>query len=54
MINYLDLGRNFANMYIAKDKLTYPITIKTQFKFMELQTAEVVKDFYLEGINFVK
>lgn len=45
---------NFANMYIAKDKLTYPITIKTQFGFMELQTAEDVEEFYLEGLNFIK
>lgn len=45
---------NFANMYIAKDFLEFPQTIKTKFGYMEIETKEDVQDFYLSAINFVK
>ena len=45
---------NFANMYIAKEFLTYPQTIKTKKGFLALASQEDVTDFYLAGINFVK
>lgn len=45
---------NFANMYIAKEYLTYPQQIKTKIGFIELTSAEDVTEFYLSGINFVK
>ena len=45
---------NFANMFMAKDYLTYPQTIKTKTGYIELQNAEEVTQFYFAGINFVK
>lgn len=45
---------NFANMFMAKDYLTYPQTIKTKTGYIELQNAEEVTEFYFAGINFVK
>ena len=45
---------NFANMYIAKDYLIYPQTIKTKTGFIELSSAQEVTEFYLSGIQFVK
>ena len=45
---------NFANMYIAKDYLTYPQTVKTKTGFIELSSAQEVTEFYLSGIQFVK
>lgn len=45
---------NFANMYIAKDYLTYPQIIKTKTGFTALQNAEEVTEFYLAGVNFIK
>lgn len=45
---------NFANMFISKDYLTYPITIKTKTGFMILSNTEQVTDFYLAGVGFVQ
>lgn len=45
---------NFANMYIARDLLTYPQTIKTKTGYFELEDDVAVSGFYLAGINFVK
>ena len=45
---------NFANMYIAKEYLTYPQQVKTKNGFIELQSAEEITEFYLSGISFVK
>lgn len=45
---------NFANLYTAKDLLTYPQTIKTKTGYIELQNAEEVTEFYLAGVNFIK
>jgi hypothetical protein len=45
---------NFANMFIAKDFLEYPQTIKTKTGFAQLQNKEEVQEFYLAGVNFVK
>ena len=45
---------NFANMYIAKDFLTYPQKVKTKDGFMELEDASEVTNFYLAGVQFVK
>lgn len=46
--------RNFANMYIAKDMLEYPVIIKTQTGFRQLADAEAVTDFYLCGIAYIR
>lgn len=45
---------NFANMFISKDFLAYPITIKTKNGFMNLSNQEQVTDFYLAGVGFVQ
>ena len=45
---------NFANMYTAKDLLTYPQTIKTKTGYIELQNSKEVTEFYLAGVNHVK
>lgn len=45
---------NFANMYIAKDYLIYPQTIKTKTGYIELKNAKEVSDFYLAGVNYIK
>lgn len=45
---------NFANMYISRDYLSYPITIKTKTGFMNLSNQEQVTDFYLAGVGFVQ
>lgn len=45
---------NFANMYTAKDLLTYPQTIKTKSGYIELQNSKEVTEFYLAGVNHVK
>ena len=45
---------NFANMFIAKDFLTYPQRVKTKTGFMELNSKEEVQMFYLAGVAFVK
>lgn len=45
---------NFANMFISKEYLSYPITIKTKTGFMNLSDQSQVKDFYLAGVGFVQ
>lgn len=45
---------NFGNMYIIRDVLQYPITVKTQGGFMELKDASEVSDFYIQAVAFVK
>lgn len=45
---------NFGNMYIIRDVLQYPTTIKTQEGFLELKNAEEVSDFYMQAVAFVK
>ena len=45
---------NFANMFMAKDYLTYPQTIKTKTGFVQLSSTVEVTEFYLSGIQFVK
>lgn len=45
---------NFANMYIAKDFLTYPQKVKTKTGFMDLEDASEVTNFYLAGVQFIK
>lgn len=45
---------NFANMFIAKDFLTYPQKVKTKTGFMELQDTSEVTNFYLAGVYFIK
>lgn len=45
---------NFANMYISKEYLTYPITIKTKTGFMNLSNQEQVTEFYLAGVGFIQ
>ena len=50
----LENQTNFANLFIARDFLTYPQTIKTKFGFATLNNKEEVQDFYLAGVAFVK
>lgn len=45
---------NFANMYIAREFLTFPQTIKTKTGYLDIASIEDVQDFYLSAINFVK
>ena len=45
---------NFANMYMAKEYLDYPQTIKTQDGYAQLANAAEVTNFYLLGISYVK
>lgn len=45
---------NFANMYIAKEYLTYPQQVKTKIGFIELNSAEEITEFYLSGVVFIK
>lgn len=45
---------NFGNMYIIRDVLQYPTTVKTQEGFLELKDAEEVSDFYMQAVAFVK
>lgn len=50
----LENQTNFANLFIARDFLTYPQTIKTKFGFATLNSKEEVQEFYLAGVAFVK
>lgn len=45
---------NFANMFIAKDYLTYPQQVKTKDGFIKLNNIEEVSEFYLAGVNYIK
>lgn len=45
---------NFANMFIAREFLEYPQTVKTKTGFIILANKEEVQNFYLAGVNFVK
>lgn len=45
---------NFANLYTAKDLLSYPQTIKTKTGYIELQNANEVTEFYIAGVNHIK
>jgi hypothetical protein len=45
---------NFANLFIARDYLTFPQTIKTKTGYFTLNNKEEVTEFYLAGVNFIK
>ena len=45
---------NFANLYTAKDLLSYPQTVKTKTGYIELQNAYEVTEFYIAGVNHIK
>lgn len=45
---------NFANMFIARDFLTYPQIVKTKTGFMQIDNVSEVSGFYLAGVNFIK
>lgn len=45
---------NFANLFIAKDYITYPQTIKTKNGYFVLNNKEEVTEFYLAGVTFIK
>lgn len=45
---------NFANMFIARDFLTYPQMVKTKDGFYEIKDVSEVSGFYLAGVNFIK
>lgn len=44
---------NFANLFVARDFLSYPQIVKTKTGFMELQKDEV-SGFYIAGVSFIK
>lgn len=46
--------QNFANLFIAKDYITYPQTIKTKNGYFILNNKEEVTEFYLAGVAFIK
>jgi hypothetical protein len=46
--------QNFANLFIAKDYITYPQTIKTKNGYFVLNNKEEVTEFYLAGVAFIK
>lgn len=50
----LENQQNFSNLFIAKDYLTYPQTIKTKDGFTMLNNKEEVTEFYLAGVSFIK
>lgn len=45
---------NFANLFIAKEFLTYPQQVKTKTGFMQIDNVSEVSGFYLAGVNFIK
>jgi hypothetical protein len=45
---------NFANLFIARDYLEFPQTIKTKTGYFTLNNKEEVTEFYLSGVNFIK
>lgn len=45
---------NFANLFIARDYLEFPQTIKTKTGYFTLNNKEEVEEFYLAGVNFIK
>lgn len=45
---------NFANMFIARDYLTYPQQVKTKDGFMQIDNVGQVSGFYLAGVQFIK
>ena len=45
---------NFTNMYLSREFLTYPQTIKTKNGYTSIANAEEVESFYLAGVSFVK
>ena len=45
---------NFANLFIARDLLTYPQMVKTKTGFMQIDNVGEVSGFYLAGVNFIK
>lgn len=46
--------QNFANMFIAKEYLTFPQTVKTKTGYATINSKEEVTEFYLAGVNFIK
>lgn len=50
----LENQTNFANMYIAREHLTFPQMVKTKAGFYEIKDIAECEEFYLAGINFVK
>jgi hypothetical protein len=45
---------NFANLFIARDYLEFPQTIKTKTGYFTLNNKEEVTEFYLSDVNFIK
>jgi hypothetical protein len=45
---------NFANLFIARDYLEFPQTIKTKTGYCILNNKEELTDFYLAGVKFIK
>jgi hypothetical protein len=45
---------NFANLFIARDFMEFPQTIKTKTGYAQLTSKAEVEEFYLAGVSFVK
>jgi hypothetical protein len=46
--------QNFANLFIAKDMLEFPQTVKTKTGYAEIKDIGELSGFYLAGVNFIK
>lgn len=46
--------QNFANMFLAKDMLEFPQTVKTKTGYAEIKDVGELSGFYLAGVNFIK
>ena len=46
--------QNFANMYLAKEILTFPQTVKTKTGFAIIENVGELSGFYFAGVTFIK
>ena len=46
--------QNFTNLFIAKDILSFPQTIKSKTGYVVLEDIPALTSFYVAGITFVK
>jgi hypothetical protein len=45
---------NYKNLYDLRELKSYPVLLKTNSGFMQLENAEEVSQFYLAVVNFVE
>ena len=46
--------QNFANMFISREFLHFPQTVKTKTGFAEIENIVELSGFYISGVTFVK